>query len=184
MIHFLVVYATTEGQTRKIADRIVERLRACGGQVTLVDARAAATLELGTFDAAVLAASLHLGRHQKEMVDFIRLQRARLERVPTAFVSVSLSAAGTGEDLAAAELAVEDLFDELGWEATSVHLAAGAVHDSRLGFLKRLVIHRILREKGVEPDPSGDTEFTDWTALDFFADTFCRRAAQLARLPA
>ncbi|MBM19600.1 MAG: protoporphyrinogen oxidase [Stappia sp.] len=181
MTHFLVVYATTEGQTGKIANRVASRLRACGGQVSLVDARAAAALELGTFDGAVLAASLHLGRHQKEMVDFIRLQRARLERVPTAFISVSLSAAGGSEDLANAEIAVEDLFDALDWEATSVHLAAGAVHDTRLNFLKRWVIHGILREKGIEPDPSGDMEFTDWPALDLFTDSFCRLAARKAK---
>jgi menaquinone-dependent protoporphyrinogen oxidase len=184
MTHFLVVYATTEGQTRKISDRVASRLQARGAQVSLVDARAAASLELGTFDGAVLAASLHVGRHQKEMVDFIRLQRARLERVPTAFISVSLSAAGSGEDLANAEIAVEDLFEELDWEATSVHLAAGAVHDTRLNFLKRWVIHGILREKGIEPDPSGEMEFTDWPALDLFVDGFCQlvtsHAAQTA----
>lgn len=173
MAHFLVVYATTEGQTRKIAERVRARLTAAGHQTTLVDARAAVSQELGTFDAAVLAASLHVGQHQKEIVQFIRNHRARLERVPTAFVSVSLSASSTeAKDLDGAWAAVDEMFEELDWEATRVHLAAGAVHDRQLGFLKRWMIHRILREKGVEMDPSGDMEFTDWLALDLFLDTF------------
>jgi menaquinone-dependent protoporphyrinogen oxidase len=182
MVHVLVVYATTEGQTEKIAGRVADWLRGAGDQATLVDARAAATLELGTFDAAVLAASLHVGRHQAEMVEFIRKQRARLDRVPTAFISVSLSATSKlEEDLAGARAAVEDMFDELDWEATSVHLAAGAVHDRRMSFLKRWVIHRILREKGVEMAPSGDMEFTDWAALDVFLQTFMGRARAAGR---
>ncbi len=182
MAHVLVVYATTEGHTRKIAERVAARIGAGGDQATLVDARAAAVTELGTFDAAVLAASLHVGRHQAEMVEFIRKQRARLDRAPTAFVSVSLSATSRlEEDLAGARAAVEEMFDELDWEATSVHLAAGAVHDRRMSFLKRWVIHRILREKGVEMDPSGDMEFTDWAALDVFVDTFMARVRTTGR---
>jgi menaquinone-dependent protoporphyrinogen oxidase len=184
MAHILVVYATTEGQTRKIADRAASRIRTAGHAVTLVDARAAAAAELGTFDAALLAASLHVKRHQPEIVQFIRKQRARLERVPTAFVSVSLSASSSDQqDLANARAVVEEMFDEVDWEATLVHLAAGAVHDRRMNFLKRWMIHRILREKGVEMDPSGDMEFTDWAALDVFVDTFlerCRRWAGAA----
>ncbi|WP_029060176.1 flavodoxin domain-containing protein [Stappia stellulata] len=181
MAHILVVYATTEGQTRKIADRAVSRIRAAGHAVTLVDARAAAATELGTFDAAILAASLHVRRHQPEIVEFIRKQRARLEDVPTAFISVSLSASSSKEeDHANARAAVDDMFDEVDWDATLVHLAAGAVHDRQMNFLKRWMIHRILRDKGVEMDPSGDMEFTDWAALDVFVDTFlerCRRSA-------
>ncbi|WP_249693310.1 flavodoxin domain-containing protein [Stappia sp. WLB 29] len=173
MAHFLVVYATTEGQTRKISEKVAGRLKAAGHSVTLVDARAAATLELGSFDAAVLAASLHVGRHQPEMLDFIRRQRTRLERVQTAFISVSLSASSTdAQDIANAREAAEAMFDELDWEPSHLHLAAGAVHDGRLGFFKRWVIHRILRQKGVEMDPSGDMEFTDWPALERFVDGF------------
>lgn len=182
MVHVLVVYATTEGQTQKVAGRVADWLHMAGDQATLVDARAAAALELGTFDVAILAASLHVGRHQAEMVEFIRKQRARLDRVPTAFISVSLSAASKlKDDLAGARVAVEDMFDELDWEATRVHLAAGAVHDRRTGFLKRWVIHRILREKGATMDPSGDMEFTDWAALDAFLEAFMGDARAAGR---
>ncbi|SDT92492.1 flavodoxin domain-containing protein [Stappia sp. ES.058] len=181
MAHILVVYATSEGQTRKVADRVASRVRAAGHDVTLVDARAAAATELGTFDAAVLAASLHVRKHQPEIVEFVRKQRARLERVPTAFISVSLSASSSEQhDLANARAAVDEMFDVVDWDASLVHLAAGAVHDRRMNFLKRWMIHRILREKGVEMDPSGDMEFTDWQALDVFVDTFLERCRQSA----
>lgn len=182
MAHFLVVYATTEGQTRRISEKVAAQLKGVGHSATLVDARAAASLELGSFDAAVLAASLHVGRHQPEMLDFIRRQRTRLERVPTAFISVSLSASSTeAQDIDNAREAAEVMFDELDWEPTHLHLAAGAVHDRQMGVLKRWVIHRILRRKGVEMDPSGDMEFTDWPALERFVDTFMREALAAGR---
>lgn len=182
MAHFLVVYATTEGQTRKIAERVAARLKGAGHSVTLVDAKAAASLELGSFDAAVLAASLHVSRHQPEMLDFIRRQRARLEKAPAAFISVSLSASSQkAEDIDNAREAAEAMFDELDWEPTRLHLAAGAVRDRTMGFLKRWVIHRILRQKGVEMDPSGEMEFTDWPALDAFIDDFVEEALATGR---
>ena len=54
---------------------------------------------------------------------------------------------------------------------------AGAVRDRQTGFLKRLIIHTIMRLKGVELDPSGTTEFTDWKALDRFVTGFVAEVA-------
>lgn len=182
MSHLLVVYATTEGHTRKIAARVAERVRAAGHSVTLVDAGAAERLELGPFDGAILAASLHVGQHQREIRDFIHKQRCRLEAVPTAFISVSLSGGSLlAEDRRNAQGALEAMFEELDWQATAAHLAGGAVQDGRMGLFKRWIIHRILRRKGVEMDPSGYMEFTDWPALDRFVARFLHDNLHQAR---
>jgi menaquinone-dependent protoporphyrinogen oxidase len=50
-----------------------------------------------------------------------------------------------------------------------------------MGLLKRWVIHRILREKGVAMPASGELEFTDWAALDLFVDGFITRVVPFAR---
>ncbi|MXN66070.1 hypothetical protein GR183_14240 [Stappia sp. GBMRC 2046] len=213
MVQVLVAYASTEGQTRKIVERIAARLRDHGAGVQLVDVakngvpalerfprkrnrfRDKKTLQnqyveaysyrqndavlteyaLEPFDAALLAGSLHAGRHQKELIRFVKSHREALCGVPTGFVSVSLSAHGdTSEDVAAAHRCVAEFFEKAGWEADCTHLAAGAVRDARLGFIKRWILHAILRAKGVEMGPSGELEFTDWAALDAFADQFLK----------
>jgi len=43
------------------------------------------------YEAAILAASVHAGEHEAEMVAFVKAHRDELHRIPTAFVSVSLA---------------------------------------------------------------------------------------------
>lgn len=175
MVQVLVAFASSEGQTRKISERIASRLRDRGAGVQLVDVGQNGNPALDPFDAVLLAGSLHVGQHQKELVRFVKSHREGLCGVPTGFVSVSLSAHGTlNEDVAAAHKCVADFFKMAGWEADCTHLAAGAVRDERLGFLKRWALRRILRSKGVEMPASGELEFTDWKALDAFVDQFLK----------
>ncbi|NRG19753.1 protoporphyrinogen oxidase [Rhizobiales bacterium] len=175
MVQVLVAFASSEGQTRKISERIASRLRDRGAGVQLVDVMKNDDPALEPFNAALLAGSLHVGHHQEELVRFVKSHREALCGVPTGFVSVSLSAHGTlNEDVAAAHGCVADFFEMAGWKADCTHLAAGAVRDTRLGFLKRWILHRILRTKGVEMPASGVLEFTDWKAVDAFVDQFLK----------
>ncbi len=182
MARVLIAYATTEGQTGKIADRVALRIRDQGNFVEVLDAGAAPPWPDGQFDAAFLAASLHIGRHQQALIRFVKANRQVLSKMPTAFISVSLSAGGKIEDdVAAAHRCATEFFDEAGWEADCIHLAAGAVRDSRLNIFKRWMLHRILRAKGVQMDGSGEMEFTDWEALDAFVDQFMQQEIGPAR---
>jgi hypothetical protein len=65
----LALHGTTEGQTRKIARVLAARGRAA----TLVDAaETTAGLDPAAFDAALIAASLHLERYQAAVEYFVR----------------------------------------------------------------------------------------------------------------
>jgi menaquinone-dependent protoporphyrinogen oxidase len=92
----LVAYGTTEGQTRKIAGFVADKLRELGDDVKVVDAT---TVEwdfwLGAFDAAVVAASIHSGRYQSSIV---QCHYERLNKMPSLFLSVSLSAANAQDE--------------------------------------------------------------------------------------
>lgn len=66
----LVVYATREGHTRRIAEHVAATMRARGDLVDVVDAaHLPPGLDISRYGAVVLAASLHLGKHEREMVD-------------------------------------------------------------------------------------------------------------------
>lgn len=58
----LILYGTHEGQTRKIAGFVAERLKARGLAVTMRDAADLnEQAQLPPFDAVLVAASLHIG---------------------------------------------------------------------------------------------------------------------------
>ena len=67
-----------------------------------------------------------------------------LERLPSAFFSVSLAAHG---DTAEAESYVEEFEQDTGWRPTVVALFGGALLYTEYGFLNRHVMKKIARDK-------------------------------------
>jgi menaquinone-dependent protoporphyrinogen oxidase len=173
-MNVLVLYGTTEGQTREIARFAADRLAARGHATTLVDAAEVEPgFDPGAFDAALVAASLHAGQYQAPVVDFVRRHHAVLRGMPTAFVSVSLSAASDDpDDLAGLARCAAEFEHRTGWTPRAVHHAAGAFRFTRYGFLKRWALKYIAWRKGQPTDAGRDHELTDWRALGAFVDGF------------
>lgn len=173
MARILVVYGTTEGQTRKIAEFMAERAAASGHEIEICDATAVPWgLDIDGFAAVIIAGSLHMGRHQGAVEHFVRHHHATLNRMPGAFVSVSLAAAGDAEDRQDARACAEQFLAATGWRPAQTHLVAGAFRYTQYDFFKRWIMRRIAREKGAPTDTSHDYELTDWDDLGRFVDDF------------
>lgn len=176
MTTLLLAYATDEGQTEKISKHSAARLEAAGHDVTLAAIGDTALPDPAEFEAAIVAGSIHLGRHQTVLEDWVEAHAAKLSAVPNMFISVSLSAASDKKVERDAAMRYVEMFSErTGFTPASVHCAAGAIHDAKTRFLRRLLVHAILKAHKVGLDPSGDTEFTDWAALDSAIDGFSGR---------
>jgi menaquinone-dependent protoporphyrinogen oxidase len=88
-----VFFGTTEGQTRRIAERLVALLRAKGLTSQAIDVASsdAQYVDWTRARAAIVAASLHVQRHQRAAEAFVREHAAELNRRPSVFISVSLA---------------------------------------------------------------------------------------------
>lgn len=183
MLPVLIVYATREGQTRRIAEHLAAEIRACDWKVDALDARTLPpSFDLGQYSAAVLAGSVHLGKHEREMIAFVREHRAALEKIPAAFLSVSLVEAeaeiGTNSPESRARAArdaqrlIDDFFEATGWHPARVKPVAGALVYTKYNVLVRLVMRHIAKKSGGSTDMSQDHEYTDWLALDRFVVEF------------
>src|SRR5262245_61779302 len=76
-------YATREGQTRRITEHVAANLRNRGFVVEISnvkDVRGQVGVDLGRCAAVILAASVHAGEHESEMVKFVKKHRAQLEQ--------------------------------------------------------------------------------------------------------
>ncbi|WP_436924332.1 flavodoxin domain-containing protein [Halosimplex amylolyticum] len=174
MVDVAVLYGSSEGQTAKIADRIVQRLRDRGHESTAVDAsKIDADFDLSGFDAVVVGSSIHVGKHQESVRSFVSATVDALGELPTAFFQVSLSSVSDDADRRAeAARYVEEFLDATGWHPDRVARFGGALRFSQYGFLKRLMMKRIAREATGDTDTSRDYEYTDWAEVEAFADDF------------
>jgi menaquinone-dependent protoporphyrinogen oxidase len=178
-----VLYATREGQTKRIAEQVAVGLREHGLDAIALDAGdGGAGFDRNAYSAAVLAASVHAGRHEREMIDLAKAHREWLQSMPNAFLTVTLSEAGVErKDASAQEHArfvadvrtmIDRFVTDTGWHPERVVPVAGALRYSQYNFLVRLVMKRIARQAGGSTDTSRDHEYTDWRALDDFVAVF------------
>jgi menaquinone-dependent protoporphyrinogen oxidase len=179
MARFLVVYGTTEGHTARIAARIADAIRSEGHEVEVHDAKEVRKqAPAGEFDGIIVGGSVHAGEHQSSLKDFVKHNRALLERVPSAFFSVSLTAADSDEEAAAdTRMMVERFVSETGWKPARVETIAGALVYTHYNIFIRHMMKLIVKRGGhTELDTSRDYEFTDWDAVERFARDFAREA--------
>lgn len=180
MPRVLVVYGTTDGQTRRIAERMAAVLVSLGQEVQTVDSAAApADIAPGDFDAALVLGSVRMGKHQQALADFVRKFRLELDAIPNAFISVSLSAA-RNKPSAQREVAktFQHFVTRTGWRPNARLAIAGALPYSRYTLRIRLVMKFISWMTGGDTDTSRDYEYTDWELVEDFARRFASALVQ------
>jgi menaquinone-dependent protoporphyrinogen oxidase len=171
MTKILIAYGTTEGHTVRIAQYISDVIRGRGHEAQTMDVRRSPDALLDGYDAVIIGGSIHMGKHEEHLRDFVQKNRDTLERLPSAFFSVSLAAHG---DMENAHAYVENFEQETGWRPAQVGFFGGALRYRQYGFLKRLMMKRIVRDKpgNLSTDTSRDHEYTDWDEVKRFAEDF------------
>lgn len=176
-MNYLVVYGSLEGHTAKIAVHCAERLGDAGHDVRLIDAvRRVEDLALTDYDACLIAAPVHQQRHPDAVFNFILAHLARLNAMPSAFVSVSLSAA-FADGRSEARLYIDRLLERTAWKPIRSLPAAGALRYAGYDFFQEQIIRHIVLKDRAPQGIAGDHDFTDWPALDAFIDDFSAAAA-------
>ena len=184
-----VLYATREGQTKRIAEHLAARLRSRGLQAEAHNVKDRPDdIDLNRCGAAVLAASVHIGRHEAEMVEFVKSNLVQLGQIPTAFLSVTLSEAGAertesspeqrARSAADVQKMIEDFCRQTGLRPKYVKPVAGSLLYTKYGFIVRFVMKQIAKRAGGGTDTSRDYEYTDWIALDRFTDRFAEEISR------
>jgi len=179
MPRILLLYATAEGQTARIAERIAHTLREEGHIVEMLPADTTQPeLDPAAYDGVMVGASIHYGHHPAYLHKLIRRHRETLMVRPCGFFSVSLSAGGPRPKLAAAQRYLDKFMRNTGWQPQLIASFAGALKYSLYGPIKRRVMIVFMTLGGGETDTSRDYEYTDWDAVERFAHTYAQRLTQ------
>jgi menaquinone-dependent protoporphyrinogen oxidase len=168
MIRVLIPYGTTEGLTARISEYVADVVRGHGHEANAVDLKCSVDPEPEGYDAVIVGASIHMGKHEDYVRDFVRENRDALERLPSAFFSVSMAAHDNMEE---AEGYIEEFVRQTGWRPAKVGLFGGALLYTHYGFIKRHLMKKIARDKG-NPDTSRDYVYTEWDGVKHFVEEF------------
>ena len=168
----LILYGSTEGQTRKIARFMEEVLQQKGHQVMIADANEEPPNPEG-FDAVLIGASVHIHKYQKTVKQYLHQHKDVLNEMRTAFFSVCMAVAR--EDKSEHEAVYQmthEFFQETGWKPLEEVYFAGAVKYTKYDYFKKFIMRLISIKAGGGTDISKDFEYTDWNQVEAFALDF------------
>jgi len=188
-----IFYATRQGHAQRVAEHIAATVGAHGLDTEVRNLRnETAGIEFDRYTGVVLVASVHFGIHEYEMTKFAKQHRADLEAIPSAFISVNLTAATaeipttTADQRAKAAALVENFlkvfYEKTGWHPKYVKAVAGALPYTKYNFVVRFIMKNISRSNKGDTDTSRDYVYTNWPVLDQFVAEFAS-AVQLTHVP-
>lgn len=176
MSRVLILYGTTDGHTRAIAQTIAEPLSTQGIDTDVIEAGTLDPMP-SRYDGLIIAASIHAGRYQKAVERWVHAHQKDFGTRPAAFVSVCLAVLQQADPKVKGELEaiVERFAARTGWRPPIVKQVAGALLYTRYNIFKRWIMKRIVAKAGGATDVSRDYDYTDWADLRRFAEDFRRR---------
>jgi len=170
MSRILIIYASHYGQTATIAGRIRDRLVDRGHDVDLVNVEVGAPPP-DRYDAVMLGSRVEFSHHAKQIAQYVRTHGEGLRRIPTAFFSVSMSAAGK-DPTSDPNRYLATTFADLAWTPTVSTAFGGALQYRRYNWILRAVLKAISKRGGHSTDTAKNHVYTDFAAVSDFADRF------------
>ena len=162
----LIVYGSTEGQTRKICEFLRDKAQGSGHKVSIIDSTGA-ELDPEGFDAVIVGASVHANKYQTSIKHYVTKHAEDLNDRPGVFVSVSLTAAhDEPESWKELNKITENFLSETGWKPSFIEQVAGALRYTEYNFFKKFIMRLIAKKEGESTDTTKDHEYTDWGQVE------------------
>lgn len=168
----LLCYASHDGQTRRVAERIVARLATHGVSTSLVDLaqRQPDADEVAAAPVVVVAAAIRYGHHLPPARAFVAAHRERLAAKPVALISINLTARKPEKRTVEGSIYLRKWVETSGLRPRIAVAVAGRLDYPRYGWFDRTMIRLIMKITGGPTDPTLTIEFTDWDLVDALAD--------------
>ena len=175
----LFLYASRDGQARRIGERLAACARTAGWPIHLMDlGQGIPSAELlGSAAVVVVVAAIRYGYHLPEAERLMTLHRDQLRARPLVVVSVNLTARKPGKDTAEGNAYLRRWLKRHRLRPDLAQAIAGKLDYPRYTWLDRQLIRLIMSITGGPTDPSTSHEFTDWPAVEAFG----ARVVDLAR---
>ena len=164
----LIIYSTTDGQTKRICDRIIDFSKN-KSDTTLFAIENAFQIDLAPFSKIIIGASIRYGKHNPLVFEFIKLNKEELEKKSTAFFTVNVVARKKEKNLPETNPYMKKFLELSGWQPNKLAVFAGRIDYPSYRFFDRLIIRFIMLITKGPTDTTQTYEFTDWKKVEEFA---------------
>ena len=164
----LIIYSSTDGQTKKICLRIQSSIDQ-NVSSKLVSLNDASKENLDKFDRIIIGASIRYGKHKKELFEFINLNLDQITRKENAFFSVNVVARKPEKNTPETNPYMQKFLLQTSWVPRKLAVFEGKIDYPKYNFIDKQMIRFIMWLTKGPTNIKNTYEFTDWNKVDSFA---------------
>ena len=164
----LIIYSSTDGQTKKICEAIRENFNN-KEFIEILSLEDAFHLNINNYDQIILGASIRYGNYKSNLFKFIKNNIEILEIKNNAFFSVNVVARKKEKDTPDTNPYIKKFLKKTDWRPKKIEVFAGKVDYPNYNFFNKLVIRLIMFITKGPTDISQSYEFTDWIKVKKFS---------------
>ncbi len=168
-----LIYATVDGHTIKICDRIKATFEKNNSKIEIININDF-NKDISSFDRLILGSSIRYGVHNEKMIEFINVNKSELDKIKTAFFSVNLVARKPEKNEQDTNPYVIKFFKKVDWKPTIVEVFAGMLDYKKYKTFDRIMIQFIMWMTKGPTDKNTKIEYTNWEKVDEFAERLLR----------
>ena len=171
MSSLLIIYSSTDGQTKKICERIIN-LSDDPSKIIIMSLDEATRIDISKYDKIIIGASIRYGKHSRELYKFIELNKEILNQKESTFFSVNVVARKPEKNAPETNPYIKKFLKISKWKPKKIAVFAGKVDYPKYGLIDKYIIKFIMFITKGPTDTSQSYEFTDWAKVDVFAKEF------------
>ena len=162
-----IIYSSVDGQTLKICKRLREEFLKNNQKVELFSI-SDFNEDISDYDKLIIGASIRYGVHNKEVIEFININKKQLDSIKTAFFSVNLVARKSQKNTPSTNPYVIKFFKNINWTPTIVEVFAGKLDYKKYPFFDRIMIQFIMWMTKGPTNVNTEIEYTNWDRVTEF----------------
>ena len=171
MTRVLILYATSHGHTRVVAQTIADRLRAHDARVQMANLDAGTPPAADGFDIVILGSRVHFSKLDRRLRTYLKRNAGALASRRSYLFSVGIAT----DDATLGRWAKANA-----WTPRATAAFAGALLYRSYNPVMRVMMKLASRRSGHPTDTSRDYILTDWGAVAAFADQIITAQPHLA----
>ena len=164
----LIIYSSTDGQTKNICSRIGEFL-SNDIPAKIISLSDATKNDVEKYDRVIIGASIRYGKHRKELFKFIETNLDELTKKENAFFSVNVVARKSEKNTPETNPYMQKFLLKTSWVPQRLAVFAGKIDYPKYNFFDKQMIRFIMWVTKGPTNIKNTYEFTDWNKVDSFA---------------
>jgi menaquinone-dependent protoporphyrinogen oxidase len=164
----LIIYSSTDGQTKNICSRIGEFL-SNDIPSKIISLSDATKDDIEKYDRVIIGASIRYGKHRKELFEFIEINLDELTKKDNAFFSVNVVARKPEKNTPETNPYMQKFLLKTRWVPKKLAVFAGKIDYPKYNFFDKQMIRFIMWVTKGPTNIKNTYEFTDWNKVDSFA---------------